>query len=531
MGFVSGTRQFFSGAKKGPGSKPPFLLSIRSSKTLILLTVALAIFTDIFYYALIIPVVPFSLTIQVGIPEDQVQHWTSILLSCYSVALFVGSPIAGLYADHTSSRRWPLLIGLVALAASTLLLCFGNSIGLLVLGRLLQGFSAAIVWSVGCALLVDTMKSAVGVALGYLGISMSVGLLIAPVIGGSVYSAAGYYAVYYIAFGVIAVDILLRLVMIEKKVAKQWINEDEDSSSPVTEAVQQDIEAAASPVDLNRVNSVGENSIRVATQEPAPQGGNQLQQDDNEKQEGVAINTDQESITPTTKSSRGHPIRILLKSPRLLAALYGLLAQSGIMMGFDATLALFVQRTFDWNSTAAGIMFLAMFVPAFISPLVGWLSDRYGAKWPSFFGFCLCVPFLVCLRFVTQNTIQHKILLGFLLAPLGIALSFANVPLMAEITYVIEDIAAKVPGIFGEKGVYGLGYGLFTMAFALGGTIGPLWAGYVVESAGWGTMTWSFAIWAASGAVVIFFWLGAEVNRTEGAEETTTNQRDENITN
>lgn len=274
---------------------------------------ALAIFTDIFYYALIVPVVPFSLTVQVGISEDQVQHWTSILLSCYSVALFVGSPIAGLYADHTSSRRWPLLIGLLALTGSTLLLCFGKTIGLLVLGRLLQGFSAAIVWSVGCALLVDTMKNAIGMALGYLGISMSVGLLIAPVIGGAVYSAVGYYAVYYIAFGVVAVDILLRLVMIEKKVAKQWIDEDEDPISSGIEGRQPDLEAANSPI--------GENEIRVAAKE----------QNDEEKQPEGANNTDQGPITSTPKYGTSHSIKVLLKSPRLLAALYGLFTQSGIM--------------------------------------------------------------------------------------------------------------------------------------------------------------------------------------------------------
>ncbi|KAI4860348.1 major facilitator superfamily domain-containing protein [Hypoxylon rubiginosum] len=224
-----------------------------------------------------------------------------------------------------------------------------------------------------------------------------------------------------------------------------------------------------------------------------------------------------------------HCIKILLKSPRLLAALWGLFVEAGLMMGFDATLALFLQRTFGWNSTAAGILFLAIFLPGFISPLVGWLADKYGAKWPSFFGFCLTLPLLVCFRFVTENTIQHKILLGFLLAFFGIALAFANVPLMAEITYVIEAKAAEEPGIFGEKGVYGLGYGLFTMAFALGGTIGPLWAGYVVDSAGWGTMTWSFSIWAASGALPICIWLGGRAERPGGAftgehRDTTTNQ-------
>lgn len=179
-------------------------------------------------------------------------------------------------------------------------------------------------------------------------------------------------------------------------------------------------------------------------------------------------------------------------------------------MGFDAVLALFLKTTFQWNSTAAGIFFLALFLPGFISPLPGWVADKYGARWPSFGGFSAAVPLLVCLRFVDHNTIEQKVLLGFLLALLGCAFAFSNVPLMAEVTYVIDDIAEKHPGIFGEKGVYGLGYGLWTMAFALGGTIGPIWAGEVVATAGWGTMAWSFAIWAVSAAVVALIWLESE---------------------
>lgn len=195
-------------------------------------------------------------------------------------------------------------------------------------------------------------------------------------------------------------------------------------------------------------------------------------------------------------------------------------------MGFDAVLALFVQDTFHWNSTAAGIMFLAIFLPGFVSPFVGWLSDRYGAKWPSVSGFLATVPLLVCLRFVTENTIEQKVLLAALLALLGTALAFSNTPLMAEISYAIEAEEAANPGCFGEKGAFGVGYGLFTMAFALGGVVGPLWAGYVVASAGWGTMAWSFAVLAASAAGVGFIWLGGSVrNKVEDQAVATVSER------
>lgn len=302
MPSLQNTRQFLSGTRKDASSKPPILLSWRSSKFFIITTVSLALFTDIFYYALILPVVPFALTVQVGIAEDQVQRWTSILLACYSAALFIGSPIAGIYADHTSSRRWPLLIGLVALAGSTLLLCFGRHIALLVVGRLLQGFSAAIVWSVGCALLVDTMENAVGVAMGYVATAMSLALLVAPSIGGAVYAAAGYYAVYYVAFGVVLVDILLRLVMIEKKVAKQWNTQ-------------------VDPADLS---SPGQGSEKRSGQPGhMPQSGVCPVENTGTLPDATVV--------ATTNQTSAQSIWTLLRSPRLLAALYAILTQAGIM--------------------------------------------------------------------------------------------------------------------------------------------------------------------------------------------------------
>ncbi|RWA03933.1 hypothetical protein EKO27_g11171 [Xylaria grammica] len=463
--------------------------------------VNLAIFTDIFFYGLIVPVLPFALSAQAGVPEDDVQYWVSILLAAYSASLFVGSPISGIYADHTSSRRWPLLLGLLALAGSTFLLAFGNSIGLFVLGRVLQGLSAAVVWSVGCALLVDTMGSSVGVAMGYVNISMSIALLLAPVIGGVVYNKAGYLAVYYVCFGVVGLDIVLRLVMIEKKVARQWIREPETGSS-------RNNAEKTSPTITPSDEPLGNSAVIPNTQTPETTSiGEAGHRDDH----GNASKVDREK-------HRGRPVLALLKSSRLLAALYGIFVESGILIGFDAVLALFVRRLFGWNSTAVAVLFLALFLPGFIAPLAGWLSDKYGAKWPSFAGFVATIPVLISLRFVTENTIQHKVLLAFLLALAGFTLPFSMTPLMAEISYVIEAKEDESPGIFGTKGVYGLAYGLFNMAFALGGIIGPIWAGYVVESAGWGTLTWNFGLWSASAAVVVFIW-GANKPQTPAVDD------------
>ncbi|KAF3761086.1 MFS general substrate transporter [Cryphonectria parasitica EP155] len=505
--FLKGPRKENTAATS---SKPPYLLSLRSSKAFIAATVCIAIFTDILLYGIIVPVLPFAMTNRIGIPDDALQQWNAILLACYTVALFVGSPLVGIYADHTSSRRWPLLIGLFALAASTLLLCLGQTVALFILGRLLQGFSAAIVWSVGLALLADTFGDKIGMAMGYSSIAMSLGLLVSPAIGGAVFANCGYYSVYYVAFGCIFLDVILRLVLIEKKVAQRWLDEDDG----VGGSRRTDPENA----------QIQENKLETGM--PAESRGGNGGDYNHGSGTPLAPAATTSAVTTSSRLTARYPKLKLVKSRRILAANWGIITQAAIMFSFDTVLPLFVKSTFHWNSTAAGLIFFCVFIPGFVSPVVGWLSDRYGARWPSFVGFVASIPILVCLRFVTEDNTPQKVLLGALLALLGVTLVFSNTPLMAEITYAIEAEEAKSPGVFGAKGVYGLGYGLFCTSFALGGSVGTLMSGYVMAGAGWATLTWALAVWAAGGAVVIGLFAGgkppvkmAGSDEEEGEEE------------
>ena len=182
-------RAFISGARLDSSSPPPYLLKTRSSKIFILSTICIAVFTDIFLYGIIVPVIPFALSSRAGVAESSVQSWVSVLLAVYGAALLVSSPFAGWYADRSSSRRLPLLFGLLALGGATVMLCLARTVALLVLGRILQGFSAAIVWTVGQALLVDTVgQKEIGQTLGWVSLSMTLGILVAPLIGGVVYN-------------------------------------------------------------------------------------------------------------------------------------------------------------------------------------------------------------------------------------------------------------------------------------------------------------------------------------------------------
>ena len=57
--------------------EPPIFLAYRSSSTFILSTICIAVFTDIFLYSVIVPVIPFALTNRVAVPPEAGKNYNS----------------------------------------------------------------------------------------------------------------------------------------------------------------------------------------------------------------------------------------------------------------------------------------------------------------------------------------------------------------------------------------------------------------------------------------------------------------------
>lgn len=138
-------------------SVKPAGLQWRSNTLFIVSTVAVGLFTDLFLYGLIVPVLPSMLQDKVGVPKDKLQSNVSGLLAAYAGASVVFSPIAGIMADRMSTRQAPFLLGLLALLGATIMLFLGESLPVLVVARVLQGVSAAFVWTIGLALCLETV--------------------------------------------------------------------------------------------------------------------------------------------------------------------------------------------------------------------------------------------------------------------------------------------------------------------------------------------------------------------------------------
>ena len=135
----------------------PIGLRWRSSTFFIVSTVGIGLFTDLFLYGLVVPILPFILRDRVQLQPDQIQSHVSALLAAYAGASVLFSLPAGIIADKLPTRQLPFLIGLTALLLDTLLLFLGQNVAVLVVARVLQGISAAVVWTVGLALVLDTV--------------------------------------------------------------------------------------------------------------------------------------------------------------------------------------------------------------------------------------------------------------------------------------------------------------------------------------------------------------------------------------
>ena len=331
----------------------------------------------------------------------------------------LSSPFAGFIAGKSARRQWPFLFGLTALTAGTLLLCLGHTFQVLVLGRVLQGMSTALVWTVGLALLLDTVGSArLGVTIGSIFGIISAGQLAAPVLGGLVYDKAGYNAVFATAFAVIGIDFVMRIAIIEGPKTSQ----------------------KRPPVDPDQNEEPSENSATVT----APLLGNGSQ-------------SQKWRIDPRQPSwKRQIPIMYPLSDLRLLVAEFVAFMQSTLLSSFDATLPTETQSLFGFSSLQVGLLFLPLVIPyLFLNPVFGKLVDKYGPKPAAMGGFLWEIVALALLRMPALLDGPAQIAVFCIIIALnGIGLAAIGSSSIVAASYVAEGYFEANPEVFGGEGPY-----------------------------------------------------------------------------
>ncbi|KAG6891111.1 hypothetical protein C0995_014201 [Termitomyces sp. Mi166 len=430
--------------------RAPFGLRWRSSYWFTTFTVMLGIIVDVLVYTIIVPVMPFHLE-QLG--YHGVSALTGWLLFAYSAGLVLSTPPIAVFSERYNTRRIPLIIGLLLLAGSQVMLMEAPTYPVMCIARVLQGISSAMVWTIGLALVCDaTPENLIGRQLGIAMGGLSIGSLIGPPVGGALFARFGYRGPFILGIAWTIVDLVARLLIIERKEALQYSMDSHQ-------------------VDADKEKSGNQHSglpdqLPVEEEKFAPERDNTLMSENVPPLSCSDADKDKQQ-----KLSRRSLMVILLKltkSSRALVAFFLTFAYGVIYTIQEPTLPLHLQDVWGLNPAKVGLVFLASIVPTlFSTPLTGWYSDKKGPEWVAFACLILALPWSVVV-------ILRKSLALFIVA-FALETFFAS-GLLSPVTAELAHVSQGIDGVG-----YAHVYGVFNIAYGVGSAVGPLIGGQMYD--------------------------------------------------
>ena len=372
----------------------------------------------------------------------------------------------GLIVDRLASRRAPFVFSLLLTFASTLGFALATTLPVLLVARLLEGLSTAIVAVVGNALMCNVVEpKRLGRAMGLSSMALSIGLLVGPVLGGVLYEYCGYFETFLPALALVGIEVGLRCLMVESG----------DANDTTVTVKSGDTKTTVANTCSNDPRAAEETGVKTDAQNTTDPESQPLLQ----------------SRPPTTSTHpRQNTLVVLLTNARFLTSLFGVFILSSIAYGFDAVLGPYISATFDLGPIHVAGLFLALAIPQLLSPLTGVVTDRHGPRTITVAGVAVGLPSLLSLSLLAKTTAHPVLKLYASFFCLGIALALAMVPLKVDAISAIEAVQKARPGVFGPKGAQGIGFGLINGVIASAGLIGPLGAGWLRIWIGWAGMTW-----------------------------------------
>ena len=311
---------------------------------------------------------------------------------------------------------------------------------------------------------------------------ISIGELAAPVLGGVVYKKSGYAGVFGLGFAILAIDFIMRILIIEKKVAARYLDTEQHEE---------------------------QNGQTPGGQEEGAEDGQEESEEDplirKKEEDGYKVPSDQ------SKAVQSFPILYCLKDPRLLTALLLAFVQATLLATFDATIPTEAQDLFGFDSLKAGLIFVALILPYLIlGPIAGWAVDRYGPKPAAVLGFGYLSPILILLRLIRAGGTKEIAVYCIILAFCGLGMGVIGSPSIVEASYVVQMYDKANPDFFGANGPYAQLYGINSMVFSLGLTVGPLVSGSLKDAIGYGNMNIVMAVLCMITAILSFVYVGGK---------------------
>ena len=306
--------------------------------------------------------------------------------------------------------------------------------------------------------------------------------MFAPAIGGSLYHFAGIAWVAILAIGILVVDFIMRLLVIEKKDACKYFEEQDPKHVP---------------------NRSQNRSVDAEEQTPLLP--------DRDKDQSFEV------VPPKNPILAKAPVLCCLQSSSMITTLAVIFWQAILLSTFNATVPIHARELFGFNAFTSGLILIPVGAAiCIIGPVAGWGVDRFGTKLVSTIGCTIAAAGLVLLRIPVPSHEKHEIVLYVLFLGIsGIGAAIMEMPGLVESIVLVKRFHEVNPTLFGENGPYMQHNAMASGFFFLGTSLGPLISGGLTTGLGYSSMTCIVGGLTAVMAVASFIWLGDKPKRLQ----------------
>ena len=175
--------------------------------------VIVVVFLDLFIQLPIIT--PFSMSL------GATEYAAGFIVAVYSFFNIFGNIIGGFFADKVGRKRL-LYLAMAAQVIILLMYVVVPNVALLIVVRIIHGFTSGLLTPAAFSLVADVSKKAtIGRSMAFTGVAIGTSAVVGPAIGGIVSSIFSYQAVYLLTAIIFALSLLLiRLVVVESTTKK-----------------------------------------------------------------------------------------------------------------------------------------------------------------------------------------------------------------------------------------------------------------------------------------------------------------------
>jgi multidrug resistance protein len=376
-------------------------MSLNSRRVAVALVTA-AVFADILAYSIAVPVLP-DLSRQFGASPTVI----GLLFASFGVTLLAVSVPMGAFSDRIG-RRLPLVGGLVALSAASVLFAYAPGMAWLFAARLVQGGADAVTWVVGFALIADLYGAEErGRVMGLVVSGSTFGFMIGPTLGGWLYETGGTRLPYLFVAA------------------------------------------------LSVVVAVGMASLEFPSR---------------------------------SKLDEPLPLSTIVRVPAVATCAIAVIVGGGTIAMLEPVLSMFLSTSIGLGPARIGLVFGGgALVAAVLHPVFGHIADRVGGRRLTLWGLAAIGAMLPLL----SQSWSFSSSVGLYVVG-ALAISTMVTPSLA---YMGEATASAGPPSFGVV------YGLYNVAWAIGLLVGPALGGYLYDHLGFTMLS---IIWAPSVVALAF---------------------------